>query len=95
MRASPVSWLMRPVSIAYRFLRLRDVGRGRAREVRRVEHRVRGFARDAGRSSTVGTSVWFCSHTSACTIDPPNVTLCLPFSQVAVFSMTFVDASRD
>ena len=45
--------------------------------------------------SIVGTSVWFCSHTSACTIDPPNVTLCLPLSQVAVSSITFVDASRD
>src|SRR5260370_6766973 len=43
----------------------------------------------------VGTSVWFWSHTSACTIDPPNVTLCRPLSQVAVSSMTFVDASRD
>src|SRR6516162_5019801 len=42
-----------------------------------------------------GTIVWFCNHTSACTIDPPNCTLCLPLNHVAVSSMTFVDASRD
>src|SRR5438093_8811797 len=43
----------------------------------------------------VGISVWFCSHTSACTIDPPKVTLCLPRIHVAVSSTTHVDASRD
>src|SRR5260370_12534723 len=43
----------------------------------------------------VGTSVWFWTHTSASTIDPPNVTLGLPLSHVAVSSITSVAASRD
>ena len=43
----------------------------------------------------VGTSVWFCSHTSAWTTVPPNCRLWLPFSHVVVFSITLVDASRD
>src|SRR5712691_1330359 len=43
----------------------------------------------------VGISVWLLSHTSACTRDPPNVTLCLPRIHVAVFSTTNVDASRE
>ena len=46
-------------------------------------------------NSAVGTSVWFCSHTSACTIVAPNCMLWLPFSQVVVFSSTLVEASRD
>src|SRR5581483_90965 len=41
-----------------------------------------------------GTSVVFSSHTSACTSDPPNCTLCLPRNHVAVSSTTFVPASR-
>src|SRR5438067_654872 len=43
----------------------------------------------------VGISVWLFSHTSACTIDPPKLTLCLPRIHVAPSSMTNVDASRD
>src|SRR5262245_50441220 len=44
---------------------------------------------------TVGTCVWFSSQTSACTIEPPNVMLWLRLIHVALFSITFVDASRD
>src|SRR3954470_13315290 len=43
----------------------------------------------------VGTIVDCLIHTSACTIDPPNVTEGLPLTYVAVSSITQVDASRD
>src|SRR5881296_813607 len=42
-----------------------------------------------------GTRFWLASHTSAWSIEPPNVTLCEPLIQVAASSMTLVDASRD
>ncbi len=42
----------------------------------------------------VGTNCWFCSQTSVRVHEPPAWMLCEPRSQLSVFSMTFVDASR-
>ena len=61
-----------------------------------VALKIPSAASDASRPKfAVGTSVWFCSHTLASTNDPPKLRLWLPFAQVAAFSMTLVDASRD
>ena len=42
----------------------------------------------------VGTYCWFWSQTSVRVQEPPAWMLCEPRSQLSVFSMTLVDASR-
>ena len=94
MRASPVNVVMRPVSSAYRFLAWVMSAADAPGSVVALK-----IASAASLVLTpkfaVGTSVWFASHTSACTIVAPTCMLWFPFNQVVVFSSTFVEASRD
>src|SRR5438132_1002736 len=94
MRALPVSDVIRPVSIAYRFCACVMSACDAPGKFPVVNIDV---ADSVARTPNVavGIRVWFRNHTSACTIDPPKVTLCLPRTYVAVSSTTHVEASRD
>src|SRR5262245_235041 len=93
MRASPVSELMRPVSMAYRFC---ACWMSVADAFGKLAPTNIAVAASVGINPkfTVGTRVCCSSHTSACSIVPPKPMVCGPLIQVTLSSITFVDASR-
>src|SRR5437773_2657063 len=94
MRASEVTWLMRPVSSAYRFwaaVRVADEAPGKFVALNIAD------AGSLGRTAkfAVGSSVWFLAHNVYWVTEAPMVKLCAPLSQVTLSSTRSAVAFRD
>src|ERR1051326_8602123 len=94
MFALPVSELMRPVNIAYRFCACVMSAADAPGKFVALNMAVAGSVPIKPKFA-VGTSVCDCRHTFANSIVSPNVKLCLPLIHVALSSTTRVPASRE